>query len=276
MNRKTLALAIAAAALVLALVATPRAGAANSGSERKINAQMVLDSRLTNWVCDNCGPNGTPLPLTSCDYEDFVQFPIVKGAVDYEIVLQDRDPRVNTTYHLKGPPFADDHDGYKAPAGTHRFGGFTGGSGPAPCPSDPYMNGRFVILKAVAIMGQKRIISGSVHARRAVPGRQQIMFLASPSGPRPRTQSSRTGEYEYELPSDYRAITRWRVVVLGQGNWCVVGVRHCAESARVTFPSKSSADEIRRHVSFESVARHADKYGSASVRHPDAVVDVDD
>jgi hypothetical protein len=113
------------------------------------------------------------------------------------------------------------------------------------------MGGRFVILKAVA------------------------MFLASPSGPRRRTQSSRTGEYEYELPSDYRSISRWRVVVLGQGNWCVVGVRHCAESARVSFPSKSSADGIRRHVSFETVARHADKYGSHSVRHPDAVVDVD-
>jgi hypothetical protein len=136
--------------LLLLLLSVPAVAHAKE-SERKLSAHLVLD---TQEYTDGTNPR--------CSYAVFVEFPDVKGAVSYRVDVQDKDPRVNTTNRFSGPPFNDDVDGYKAPAGSHRFGGMTGGGGPAPCPSLSDFAGRFEIKKAVAILDSKPRIAGTI------------------------------------------------------------------------------------------------------------------
>jgi hypothetical protein len=133
----------------LALLTT--AGAAEKDHERAIGARLVLD---TQPFMDG--------EAERCAYAVFVEFPEVKGAVSYRVVVQDKDPRVNVTRTLVGPPFNDDVEDYKAPSGSHRFGGLTGGAGPAPCPALGDFSGRFEIKEAVAVLDGKRRIAGTV------------------------------------------------------------------------------------------------------------------
>lgn len=274
MKRICLALGCAA---VLALVAGAQAQAADA-NERPLNAQLVLHTVPGEFTCGNCGPGGTPQVLQTCSYGVFVQFPDVKGAEDYNIVLKDNHPRVNTTYDRHGPPFDDEGADYKAPAGFHWFGAFTGGSFNSTCDQAPddTKSGRFEILKAVAIMGQERVVSGTLRAKaNGGPGRIPVNLVGFSGGKwrfLTRTTSEVSGDYELRVPASAKKVTKFRVGVDRHG-WCVTGERTCAETAELTFDRSGNQDH--RTVNFETHGRHAKTWGSASVRHPAGSVRVD-
>ncbi len=158
--------------------ATPARSAATVVQIRreKLSAHFVLATQNYTEPCSNCGPGGTPLDLQRCSWAIFLEFPVVPGATSYRAVVQDTNPRVNTTYDLTGPPFSDDKDGYKAPPGTHRFGGFTGGSGPAPCYSLSDFKGRFILKKAFVTTKQYCDVAGA----RGAAGRVLIGACPEP------------------------------------------------------------------------------------------------
>jgi hypothetical protein len=264
MTKRSFRALLAVPALVALLIALP-AGAApgKDPDERELAATMVIDYVMGEVQCGNCGPGGSPMTYPTCDYAIFVQFPKVKGAEDYHVVLRDNDPRVNTTYDLHGPPFQDVVGEYTAPAGTHRFGGFTSGSGAAPCAvTDPYMGGRFVIEKAVATMGQSRVVQGKVRARaKNGPGRLRVNLIAYQRFKWrvvAHTTSDVQGNYEVEAPPGTKDIKRWRVGV-GRRGYCLAGVRACKVVAEFSF--RRSGDEDRRTFDFETEARHRDVWG---------------
>jgi hypothetical protein len=272
MKRASLVLLVLTGAAV-ALTLPAGAAERKDPGARKLDAAMVVQYQYADTACGNCGPGGGPATFPTCSYAIFVEFPEVKGGEDYHVVLRDNDPRVNTTYDLHGPPFQDDVEGYRAPAGMHRFGGFTSGSGGAPCAvTDPYMGGRFKILKAEVAIGQTRVVAGRLRARaRGGVGRIKVNLVGL-TGQKWRviasTRSDVQGNYELRAPAGRKNIKRWRVGPHRSG-FCVAGVRACAEVAEITFDK--SGDDDRRTVNFETDGRHRDVWGSDVPNDKDGV-----
>lgn len=142
------------------LVALTAHSAPASAAAVKNPAQMVISTKEETHQCARCGEGGTPTEYTSCSYANFVQFPHVSGAKTYKVAV--RDNLLNVTRPYEGPPFNDNVDGFKTPAGVHWFGGLTGGGGPPPCPSDPYEGGRFEIVSSTVSFGKGARIIGTV------------------------------------------------------------------------------------------------------------------
>jgi hypothetical protein len=263
MKRAALVLLVFTAAVV-ALALPAGAAEKKDPNTRKLNAAMVIQYQYAEVPCGNCGPGGAPATYPTCSYAIFAEFPEVKGGEDYHLVLRDNHPLVNTTYDLHGPPFQDNVEGYKAPAGMHRFGGFTSGSGGAPCAvTDPYMGGRFKILKAEVTIGRSRVVAGRLRARsKGGPGRIKVNLVGLVGHKKWRvigsTRSDVQGNYELRVPAGRKGIKRWRVGPHRSG-FCVTGVRACAEVAEIEF-AKSGDD--RRTINFETVGRHRDVWGS--------------
>ena len=197
--------------------------ATTANREVKINAQMVIASVVVSGVCARCGPGGTDTTEERCRFAIFVQFPHVAGAASYNVVVQDKHPRVNTTRNFTGPPFNDNIEGYKTPGGAHWFGGLTGGAGPAPCPTDPYEGGRFEILKAVAIFDGKGRIVGTV---RKADGTGAAGTRVTASGTSTvSTKTTAGGGYSMKVKDG-----RYQVSAKG---YCVVGPAGCKKSKTV-------------------------------------------
>ena len=197
--------------------------ASTANREVKINAQMIIAVHNYLEDCPRCGPGGTDIKIERCNYAIFVQFPAVAGASSYNVVVQDKHPRVNVTRSFTGPPFNDNAEGYMTPAGAHWFGGLTGGAGPAPCPTDPYEGGRFEILRAVAVFdGKARIVgtvrkvdgSGAAGARVTARGTSSVSAKTAAGGG--YSMKVKNGRYE----------------VSAKG-YCVVGPAGCKKSKTV-------------------------------------------
>lgn len=212
--------------LALALAATV-APASASAASIKNPAQMVVDIKEETVQCSNCGPNGTPSEYPVCSYAVFVQFPDVAGAKSYNVVVRDNHPRVNTTRNFTGPPFNDDVEGWKAPAGTHRFGGLTGGGGPPPCPSDPYQGGRFEILKSTVSFGDEARIIGRATKSDGSPA---AGVKVSARGPRNATATTNAaGTYSMKVRKGRYSVSAGGLCVKRAG-----GAGKCDKSANVT------------------------------------------
>ena len=212
--------------------------ATTANREVKINAQMVIATQESVADCSRCGPHGTDTKVERCSYAIFVQFPAVAGAASYNVVVQDKHPRINTTRNLTGPPFNDNSEGFKTPAGAHWFGGLTGGSGPAPCPTDPYEGGRFEILKAVAIFDDKARIVGNVKDAdgNGVPG---VRVTARGA----RTYSATAG-----IGGAYNMKVKKGRYAVSARPYCVVGAAGCKPSKTVKVTS--GAQQVDFHLPY--------------------------
>ncbi|HMM49792.1 MAG TPA: hypothetical protein PKE32_09325 [Miltoncostaeaceae bacterium] len=124
-------------------------------------------------LCSQCGPGGTPEMLQRCTYILYLQYPNVPGATGYDAEVSDKLMRYTVSLHA--PPFEDNKEGSVAPGGAHRWVGFTGGSGPAPCPTigDFYgsPDSRFVIKKVTATCPTGCGASGARPPAEPKPGR---------------------------------------------------------------------------------------------------------
>jgi hypothetical protein len=208
-RRATLATAVVLAVLASPLVTAGVSLAAGNTTERQLSAQLVIDSHITPFVCGNCGPGGTPETLMSCQFYVFVQFSPVPLAQSYSVVVKDRDPRVAPSRTLTGPPFSDvgppfagEPGEFRAPAGTHRLGPLTGGSGPASsCPTEPTLNGRLSITKAVAIL--PTFCKGVPGARFTASWR--AVAAQDPSCPTPPKYTQEQKDYAKERRRAYAA-----------------------------------------------------------------------
>ena len=111
----------------------------------KINATLGLYTQNYESQCARCGPDGTPSTYPGCAYVVVAQVSPIAGAVSYRVLLKDNRIGDRT---LTGPPFSTAND-YNIPLPATSWG-LTAGNGPPPCPSDPTLNGRFVIGEATA------------------------------------------------------------------------------------------------------------------------------
>ena len=243
-------LAIALLALCTALLAlVPAAHAA--AREQKIGAAMVIATKETSSLCARCGPNGTPEEVRGCNYAIFVQFPDVTGASSYNVVV--RDNLVKATRNFVGPPFNDNHEGYKTPAGSHWFGGLTGGGG-STCPTDPYEGGRFEILKAVAIFDGKPRITGTVRdaAGVGIPGVQ-----VRAKGPRSASATTGPdGRYAMKVKKGRYSVST--------SQYCAVGVPGCARSRTIRVNATERVDfRVKREF-----ARNIEVFGEQGALDP--------
>ncbi len=232
---------VATVALLLVLASSalgaPAASAGEDGRRVPLAAQFVYDFKTTPYVCAQCGPGGTPLDLVGCDYAVFVQFPVVARASSYRVRLADHHPRVNVVRDLTGPPFNDDVEGYKAPAGMHRFGGLTGGSYTVsedygcPPPGDATQNGRFELLEAYATIPDdgKLHVSGTVHDGDG----KGVAGVKVTVGSKKATTDSSGG---------YDVVVKKGTYTVSAAGYCVVGKPGCARSTSVKLPPSRTVD----------------------------------
>lgn len=119
-----------------------------AGSAQPAQTPQVKDITAQSFM----GVHETPEMLGRCTYILYLEYPNVPGATGYDAEVSDKLMRYTVPLHA--PPFEDNKEGSIAPGGKHRWVGFTGGSGPAPCPSigDFYgsPDSRFVIEKVTA------------------------------------------------------------------------------------------------------------------------------
>jgi hypothetical protein len=186
---------LAALALALLVAALPAPGAPAKPETKKLTAVMDVASRIIEFPCSQCGPGGTPVMLQSCEYKLYLQYPDVKGAKSYDVVVQDKHPRVNTTYNLHAPPFQDDEEWAEAPRGAHRFVGFTGGSGAPPCPTMADFAARFEIHSAVANCPKG---CGKVATPEVPPPARPDLPPAPNQNSHPRSAQTKSGKPNYD------------------------------------------------------------------------------
>ena len=232
-------------AFLLAL-AGPTAAQGQTLTERKISASLIMATQNTSSICSNCGPNGTPLEIQGCNWEIFVQFGDVAGASSYSIVIKDGQ----TQRPIGGPPFNDNEEGFPAPAGSHRLGLASGG-GPPPCPSDPTENGRWAIVKAVAIFDSTSRIVGRV-AKTDGTG----IAGAKVSAKGPQSASAVTGPGgQYEMK-----VKRGNYTVSAKG-FCVTGESGCKPSKKVKVGSGPSIADFFRELTLSVSGTIRDEFG---------------
>jgi hypothetical protein len=98
-------------------------------------------------------------------------------------------------------------------------------------------------------------VDGRFTVLRGRPGRILIGFL----GDLPRTVQ----RFHSTVRGAYRIDVELYVIRPKGGGWCLVGRRRCADT--VYIDARGVPSDIRRTVNFESMRRHAKRWGARSI-----------
>ena len=207
-------------------------------SERKISASVVRLEALSEDVCANCGPNGTPIVLQGCNWMYVVQFANVAGAISYQVAVYDAWYKTTTTH--TGPPFPYDVWPPFPPASGHRIG-LSSGGGAAPCSTSD--EGRFEVRKAVATFDDKLRIAGTVRGKDGAPA-SGVRIAASGAGSGSATTDA-SGGYAMLVPRTGAYTVR------AAGPWCADGVKPCAPKKTIQVRSGTSTLNFQRERDYE-------------------------
>ncbi|MDX6672232.1 MAG: Carboxypeptidase regulatory-like domain [Solirubrobacteraceae bacterium] len=175
------------------------------------------------------------MDITSCEYEAIVQFPDIRGALSYQVVVHDSHPAYNKDRPFTGPPFYDNQDGWHTPSGMHWFG-LSGAAGPN-CDGIGAEVARYQLRKVVAVFDSKPRIFGSVADAdgKPVPGaRISISGVSSHSA-----VTGPAGIYSV-------VVRKGRHQVRAPAGFCVVGVQPCTPVKSLNVSGAESVNFLRR------------------------------
>jgi hypothetical protein len=110
------------------------------------------------------------------------------------------------------------------------------------------------------------VVDGRLTALRGRPGRIPVGILGDLPRTFQRFQSTFRGAYRIEV----ELVAELYLIGPDGGGWCLVGRRRCADT--VYIDARGVPGDIHRTVNFESMRRHAKRWGARSIAgRPDEV-----